>query len=400
MNRWLILLLGIIANLAQGVAYSSSVLSKPMMNDLLGITEPAEIKAYFSIIFTLAIIFLPVGMVVAGRLERISHRLPIALGAVIYGTGVFTSSFVTDFYMLCITFGFALSFGAGLAYGPIVASAVRWFPDRKGLASGLVVAALGFGPVWIAPMCASLLAAEFAVQQVLQILGAICFAAIGVAVLIPAAPQQQGAASASKGNNLVWTQMLCTNKFWWLFVLFFLGTVPGMMIISAASGIFVNIGGFTPEKAAGLVAILAMGNALGRFLWGTVSDYIGRINALILMYILAASAMIALTLPAASIPAVLVCIVFVIGITFGGYLGLFPSLCAEAFGLKNMAMNYAFLFGAFAIAAIVGPRIFVAFEQAQAFYVAVGVALTGCVAALLYRQRNRFIGKGTKVPAK
>jgi OFA family oxalate/formate antiporter-like MFS transporter len=395
MNRWLILLLGIIGNLALGVAYASSVLSKPMMENMLGI-DPTQVKAYFSIIFTLSFLFLPVGMMLAGRLERISHRLPIALGAIIYGAGVFTSSYVTDFYVFCITFGFALSFGAGLAYGPIVASAVRWFPDKKGLASGLAVSALGFGPVWIAPLCALLLAKGFLVQQVLQILGAICFVAIGIAVLIPAAPQIRAAnvreRNTKKNNDLAWTQILGTSKFWLLFVLLFLGTLPGMMIISAAKIIFQDIGKYTDVQAASLVAFLAAANALGRFGWGTVSDYIGRINALILMYIFAASAMIALTLPAASTPAMLVFIVFVVGVTFGGYLGLFPSFCAESFGLKNMAMNYAFLFCAFAAAAIVGPRIYVLFDPKSAFYVAFGLTLTGCVVALLYRQINRSTG--------
>ena len=386
MNRWLILFLGVIANLAQGVAYASSVLRRPMMEDMLGI-DPAESQAYFSIIFTLTVLFLPVGMLIAGRLERITHRLPIALGATIYGFGLFLSSFVTDFYVLCFTFGLTLSIGSGLVYGTVIANAVRWFPDKKGLASGFVVGGLGFGPVWVAPLCAFLLYEQFAIQQVLQILGTICFVAMILVAITPAPPQQQVTPTTPTGTSLVWSQMLCTGKFWLLFTLFFLGTLPGMMIISGASGIFQSVGDFTPERAAGLVAILAMANALGRFSWGAISDYIGRINTLAAMYIFSASAMIALTFPAASNPALLVVIVIVIGMTFGGYPGLFPSFCAEAFGLKNMAMNYAFLFSALSIAGLVGPRIFVSFEEPlSAFYVAVGAALTGCAIALVYRQ--------------
>ena len=391
MKRWLILLLGMIANLAQGVAYASSVLRDPMMAGLLGITDPVAGKACFSTIFTLSILFVPLGMLLAGRLEKISHRLPIVLGAAMYGLGVFASGFATNFYVLCLTFGFMLSFGSGLAYGSIVAHAVRWFPDKKGLASGLVVGALGFGPVWIAPLCASLLADQFTIQQVLQILGVICLAAIGLAVLIPSAPQQQGEAAIhleNKSNDLMWTQMIQTRKFWTLFILFLLGTAPGIMIISAASGIFQSLGGLTPQNAAGLVAVLAMANALGRFLWGTISDYVGRINALTAMYFLSVLAMIALTLPAASHSAVLITIIFVIGATYGGYLGLFPSLCVESFGLKNMVVNYALLFIAFSIAALVGSKVYVAFDLHSAFYVAAGLALTGCILSLLYRKIN------------
>jgi len=387
MNRWFILSLGIIANLAQGVVYAASVISTPMMEGLLGITNPAEIKSCFAVIFAMACIFIPLGMLLAGYLEKISHRLPIALGTVVFGVGVFSSGFVTNFYVLCITFGFMLSFGSGLAYGPIVANAVRWFPDKKGLASGLAVAALGFGPIWMAPLCATLLAEGFAIQQVLNILGVICFLMMSAAILMPAPPQPQTAAqSTPTGNDVVWTRMLRTGKFWLLFTLFFLGIVSGMMIYSAASGIFQSIGGFSLEQAAYLVGVLAVANALGRFLWGTISDYLGRVNALIIMYTLSTLMMLGLALP--TNPTVLIAVTVVMGITYGGYLGLFPSFCAESFGLKNMAMNYAILFCAFSLAALVGPRIYASFEPQQAFFIAAGLAFTGCILALLYRHAN------------
>lgn len=402
MKRWLILLLGMIANLAQGVAYASSVIGKPMMENMLGITGETAIKSHFAVIFTMSCILLPVGMLLAGRLEKFSPRLPIALGAIIYGLGVFASGFVTNFYVLCITFGLMLSLGSGLAYGPIVASAVRWFPDKKGLASGLVVGALGFGPVWIAPLCASLLGEQFTIQQVLQILGVICVTAIGAAVLIPAAPQQKDAAAPDAKNrnenknagnlsgDMTWMPMICTGRFWLLFALLFLGAVPGIMVISGASGIFQTVGGFTPDRAAGLVAVLAIANALGRFFWGTVSDYIGRINTLTVMFVLSAVSMLTLTFSVVSFPAVLIAVIFVIGTAYGGYLGLFPSFCAESFGLKNMATNYALLFIAFSTATLVGPRIYGSFEPQQAFYIASALAASGIVVSLLERKRERL----------
>jgi len=397
MNRWLILVLGMIANLAQGVVYAASVLRDPIMGDLLGMTDPAAVKSSWAVIFTMCCFFLPLGMLAAGWLEKFSHRLPILVGALLYGMGVFVSGFVTNFYVLCITFGFCLSFGSGFVYGPIVANSVRWFPDKKGLASGLVVGALGLGPVWIALLCATLLAHGMGITQVLSILGTICFMAISAALLIPAAPPHQqpppqGKAATrndGKTDDLVWTQTIRTSKFWLLFLLFFLGTLPGMMVVSSASSIFQEIGKFTPLHAANLVAVLAVANALGRFLWGTISDYIGRINALTLMYILSASAMITLILPAASHSAVLFTVIIVIGTTYGGYLGLFPSFCAESFGLKNMVTNYAMLFAAFSAASLVGPRIYASCDDSTAaFCIAAGLTFIGCVVTLLYRSRQ------------
>ncbi|MDR0870661.1 MAG: MFS transporter, partial [Planctomycetaceae bacterium] len=351
MKRWIYLLLGMIANLAQGVAYASSVICVPMM-EMVGVPAD-EAKVRFALIFTLSCCFLPIGMIAGGKLAAVSPRISIALGAVIYGAGLFASGYVRDYNTLCLTFGLMLSIGSGLAYGPIVASAVRWFPDKRGLASGLVVSALGFGPAWIAPFCAALLAEKFSIGTVLQILGVITFAAIGLASFIAPPPKNAAQAAADGANEVNWLQMLGSGRFYLLALLLFLGAVPGLMIISGAKGIFEIFGGFSGATAAALVGVLAAANALGRFLWGAVSDKIGRINTVSVMFFISSLTMAAL--PFAHSPALLVGVIIVIGLTYGGYLGLFPSFCADAFGAKNMALNYAVLFIAFSIAALVGP---------------------------------------------
>ncbi|MDR3183552.1 MAG: MFS transporter [Planctomycetaceae bacterium] len=396
MKRWLILLLGMLANIAQGMAYAGSVISAPMLAHA-NIAEGLY-KSHWAGIFTLSIVFLPLGMVTAGKLaERFSPRVPIILGAVLYGSGMLAAAYATNYTMLCFSFGFMLSIGSGLAYGPIVASAVRWFPDKKGLASGLVVGALGFGPVLIAPLCAALLQHGWHITSLLIACGVFCLIAIGLAAFITSPPDgyaerfnklpqntPQGGKPQQNNTDLVWYEMILTGNFWILFILFFFGTAPGLMIISAASGIFQSIGHFDAQKAATLVAVLAAANAFGRFLWGTVSDYIGRVNALLLMFILSAAA--TFLLPMSANPLMLVAVIFVIGTTYGGYLGLFPSFCAEMFGLKNMALNYAVLFIAFAAAALAGPRLYASFDEPlTAFYIAAALALAGCILTAVFR---------------
>jgi OFA family oxalate/formate antiporter-like MFS transporter len=393
MKRWIYLLLGMIANLAQGVTYASSVIAVPMM---AMVNIPAdETKAHFALIFTLSCCFLPVGMILGGKLASISPRIPIALGAVIYGAGLFVSGYVTDYKILCLTFGLMLSIGSGLAYGPIVASAVRWFPDKKGFASGLVVSALGFGPAIIAPVCAALLKEQFTISQILQILGVATFAAIGIASFITSpkvdSPNrlQSGKdnvpqAAAANTGDYTWLQMLGTGRFYLLALLLFLGAVPGLMIISGAKGIFETFGGFNAGTAATLVGVLAAANALGRFFWGAVSDKIGRVNTVSVMFVISIFTM--LGLPFAVNPALLVAVIIVIGLTYGGYLGLFPSFCADAFGAKNVALNYAVLFIAFSIAALVGPRIYGLLDPKTAFFIAAGLSAAGFIAALGYRK--------------
>ena len=400
--RWIVLSLGIAANLTQGINYVGSVISEPLVK-MVEIPD-AEIRAHWATLFSLGILFLPLGMICAGWLtDKKSPRIPIALGAIIFSSGLFLASVSTSYLFLCITFGFMVSLGSGLAYGPIVASAVRWFPDRRGLASGLAVAAVAFGPVWMAPFCNAMLAHGFHIATILQCLGVIGLIAIGAAAvfitappsnlqeMLKPAPAKTGAdakpAPPTAARELAWTGMIRTTDFWILFLFFVLGTMPGLMLLSQAQPIFIALGGFELGTAALLVAVLAAANATGRALWGTISDYLGRINTLTVMFVCSAVAMF--TLPFAANPVLLVAVILVIGTTFGGYLGLFPSFCADSFGLKNTSLNYAVLFIAFAVSAIVGPRLYVVMASPQyAFFTAAILALLGAIGAVIYKVRK------------
>ena len=399
MKRWIYLGLGMAANIAQGVAYAGSVFSVPVLL-MVGVeNDPAAIKTHWQTVFTLSIMFLPVGMILAGRLaDRSGPRLPIAVGAVVFALALFIASQTTSYSVLCFSLGFLLSMGSGLAYGPIVASVVRWFPDRKGLASGLIVGALGFGPVVIAPLCAMLMNnLQWEISSVLLLLGVLSLIAIGAASQItspPSAPQpspaQQTSAapavSAKKDYN--WLGMIQTREFWVLSALFFLGTAPGLMVISQTNSMFAETCKIPKESAWISVVVLAAANTFGRILWGAVSDYLGRFNTLTVMFICSTIGLA--IFPSATSPAFLLTVIFLIGTTYGGYLGLFPSLCADSFGLKNMSLNYAILFIAFAIAAIVGPRIYGLLEMQQAFYIAAAFSLVGCVGTFGY---NAIFGR-------
>ncbi|MGL4594840.1 MAG: OFA family MFS transporter [Thermoguttaceae bacterium] len=412
-TRWGILLLGIIANLSMGISYSGSVIAKPVLL-MAGVeNDPGQIKTHWATVFTLGCVFLPFGMIIAGKLaEKWGPRLPIFIGAFVFGGGVFLSSFskMYGYGFLCLTLGAMISIGSGLAYGPIVASAVRWFPDRRGLASGLVVGALGFGPVLIAPTCQWLLASQmWEINAVLQLLGCVSlFAILAASCITNPTPEylatfvhkkQSDSPKKNNGNqkiqenvdaskpepkkDYVWTEMIVTREFWTLFVLYMLGALPGLMLISQAKGIFETLGGFSPEKATALVAILSAANAFGRVLWGTISDYLGRGPTLLVMFFCSALAMFLLP-PAATTPTLLFVVILVVGTTYGGYLGLFPSFCADAFGPKNMSMNYAILFIGFASAAIVGPKIYSVFQSpTYAFWMAAGLACLGFIGAAM-----------------
>jgi MFS transporter, OFA family, oxalate/formate antiporter len=425
-KRWLILLAGILANLCMGAAYASSVFAKPMlihlallvpkmipnpdgvgkMVDPTGAMVPDMTK--WAIAFSINLAFLPIGMLLSGRIaDKKSTRLVVVLGGLMFGLGMFLAGFANSLTMLYVTFGITMGLGSGAAYGAIVSTAVRWFPDFRGLASGLAVGALGFGSFVIAPVANSMInpAEPDSVLYAFKVLGLAFLAIIAVASVImvnpPAGYKPAGfnpkapASKAASKEDLVWTQMLGRAKFWGLYLMYACGTFSGLMIISQASPIAQSMTNdikalgdpkLMAAAGAGIASILGLANAAGRIVWGSISDRIGRLLSLALMFVLTSAAMF--LLPTFVVErSTFVPLAIVLGACFGGYLGTFPSICADAFGVKNMAVNYGVLFSAFSVAAVAGPFVGAAINKSSggygpAFTIAGVVAAVGFVLAV------------------
>lgn len=411
-KRWFILLAGIIANLCQGAAYASSVFAGPMLKHLnLFITGsnglPAPDMKKWVMAFSINLAMLPIGMLLTGKLsDKVSPRLVVLLGGIVFGGGIFLAGYTNSLTWLYLTFGVMGGLGSGAAYGAVVATSVRWFPERRGLASGLAVGALGFGTVLIAPIAMKLMASgpspEIAVLYTLKVLGIAFLAIISLASIVMVNPPKDFVVATSaksttikaavSANDLTWTQMLGKGKFWLLYLLYACGAFAGLMIISQASQIAMGIktpvldADLLKQYATLVVSSIAIANAFGRVAWGWISDRIGRLQALSLMFLITMITMFLFPSLAAS-KNTLILAALPIGLCYGGYLGLFPSLCADAFGGRNMAVNYALLFSAFSVAAIVGPRVGALIKQRtlsydQAFVVAGVVALVGLLISL------------------
>lgn len=438
-RRWLILLAGILANLCQGAAYASSVFAKPMLTYLhlmapkmvpgpegLKIPDPSGAlvpdMTKWAMAFSINLACLPIGMLLSGKIaDKHSSRLVVILGGIFFGFGMFLASFANNLTMLYLTFGVMMGLGSGAAYGAVVSTTVRWFPDFRGLASGLAVGALGFGQFVIAPVADKIMrAAPEGTEPVLfafKVLGIAFLVIIGLASVIvvnpkpdykpagfnPAAP----AAKAATSDDLVWTQMLAKGKFWVLYLMYACGAFSGLMIISQASPIAQSMTNdikalgdpkLMATAGAAIASILGLANAAGRVFWGTVSDRIGRLISLAAMFVLTAVAMF--LLPKFVVErATLIPVAVVIGVCFGGYLGTFPSLCADAFGIRNMAVNYGVLFSAFSVAAVAGPFVGAHINKSygsydKAFLIAGAIAAVGFILALILQASDK------KKPAK
>lgn len=391
-KRWVVIIAAICANLCQGSAYVFSVYAAPLEKHL-GAPQPQV-----SLAFSLSLGFLPLGMLMAGRYaDRGSPRLMVLLGGTLFSLGMFLAGFTNSLTWLYLTYGLMMSLGNGAAYGAAVSAAVRWFPDKRGMASGLVVSALGLGALIIAPI-AQWSISQIGILHTFKALGIVfLFVVIVASRLINNPPAGYAPANASSGDgvnvvcrsNLNWRAMIAQPVFYQLFVLYLFGTFSGLMVMSRASGIAQELAGMSPALASVTVGLLGAANSAGRLAWGAVSDKIGRFRALALMFTLTAIMMIGLasviTDPVLFVPAILL-----VGLCYGGYLGVFPSVCADAFGSVNLAVNYAVLFTAFSLAGLVGPQVVTLLRTtmdayAPAFWIAAGICAVGLVMSLRTR---------------
>lgn len=402
-NRWIVLAASIVINLCIGSAYAWSVFQKPLIK-MFGWTT-----AEASLAFTLSLSLVPLAMIVAGRIQdQKGPKLVVFVGGIIFGAGILLTGFVSSITTLYLSYGLLGGIGIGTIYGCTVANTVKWFPDKRGLAGGLTAAGFGLGAVLFAPVAVNLIA-SFDVLTTFKILGAVYVFGVCSSSLLLQAPQQgwkpegweppakSPAAAASVGIDLSANEMLKTSKFYILWIMYTIGCIAGLMIIGHASPIGQEKIGLSPQVAAVAVSFLGLANTFGRIFWGTVSDKIGRYPTLMLMYIVN-GVMLLLLNNATSFTMFLIGICG-IALSFGGFLGIFPSVTADNFGAKNLGINYGVMFTSYGVAAFIGPRLAAVVKQSsggdygQAFIIAsllslVGIAFTFLIHYQMKKQSN------------
>ena len=357
--RGVYLLLGFAMNLLLGTAYAWSVFARPLQSQF-GATS-------FTVMlpFAVQLALFSVGMVFAGRLvDRHGPRKVAILGGLLVGSGYILSSFLDrvpwPIEYLTLTYGVIVGLGIGFAYNPPIPTAVRWFPDRKGLASGVVVMGFGLSPLVTAPLIEYLIPA-YGVSSTFTILGALfltVLVALGAFLRSPAADWR--APAEAKAAKRTWTpladvdtkQMIRMPMFWACWLLYVLGTAGGFMVIGKAKPIAQEVGLVTDMVlATAAIQILAVFNSAGRPLFGRIADTHGPKSALLLMYGVLLGAMALLSLTASVVPLYLG--IGITGMVFGGFLAVMPALTTYFFGAKNLGSNYGFMFTGYGSGAIV-----------------------------------------------
>ncbi|MCL2162015.1 MAG: OFA family MFS transporter [Betaproteobacteria bacterium] len=384
-NRWLILLACIAINICLGTAlYAFSVYVAPLRQILDA--EASEIALAFSI----ATLVIPLAMIVAGKFQdTIGPKKVIFVGGLIFGVAIFLTSFVTNLYMLYLTYGVLGGIGIGTIYACTVANTVKFFPDKRGLASGLVVAGFASGAMFSVYLVQWLLQ-HYPVQDIFKMFGVAYLVLITLCVTqvktapagfappgwTPPAAAAGSAAPASVDKD--WKEMLVDPLFYVLFVVYTIGCVSGLMFMVLTKPIALEVTHATEIMAATAVFIMAASNTGGRLFWGWVSDKMGRFNVLYMMFAITALAMLGMT-QVTSYGLYIVVLVSVV-LCFGGVMGCFPSITAEAFGSKNLGMNYGIIFFAYGVGGTLGPQLGTRIKEASNGDYTMAFVIAGCLA--------------------
>lgn len=392
MNRWIVVFGAVLIQLCLGAVYAWSLFNQPLVEKFNW--EPADVVFTFSITILVFSIF----TIIAGKIQdKIGPRWVATAGGILLGVGIMLSSQATTITQLYLFYGLIGGAGIGTAYVCPLATCLKWFPDKRGLISGIAVAGFGAGALVFKPLILSFLAVD--VSTTFLYLGIIYLVAVvfGAQFLVvpPAGYCPEGwtppAAAAGGGQDFSTGQMLGTLHFYLLWVMYLFGCTAGLMIIGLAKDIGEKLVGLSAAEAANAVVVVAIFNAAGRIIWGTLSDKLGRMNSLLAMYALAAVAMFLMSSMTMGYGSYLgLC--SLIGFCFGGFLALFPSLTADYYGTANVGTNYGLIFLAYGTAAILGPKVGTSVPFTQAFLIAAILCLIAGGLSLLVRKPPQLKG--------
>ena len=395
-NRWLILVAGVLVQLAIGAVYAWSVFAKAMQSD----QAFGWSKAQAAVPFELAIGMIFLGSYIGGRIQdRRGPRVVALTGGVIYSIGVMVASFAgkDSFWLLLVGYGVLGGFGLGMAYIVPIAMLQKWFPDKPGLITGIAVAGFGFGAVITAPLGQRLIAGDPSMPTkaflplgigylVAVLIGASLFRNPPAGYLPPGMSVPTGAAAtAGRGKvaaaepaaDFSAPEALRTRQWYLLTAILTLSVTAGISLISVAAGSAGDIAGFSAAGAASLVGLLGLFNGGGRILWGWLSDRIGKMQAF--MGILGIQGVCLILIPHVASPILFGVLAALVYTCYGGAFGTMPSTAGRFFGVRHAGAIYGLMLIGWSLGGIVGPLLISSLIGEQKAYT-LGFTVVGIIA--------------------
>lgn len=384
--------------IALGAVYAWSVFRTPLA------TQFGWTIAEVTLTFTISIFVLGVAAFFGGLwLNRKGPRVVAITGGVLYGLGVFLASFSANkLWWLYLSYGLIGGLGLGLSYIVPVAVLVKWFPDRRGLISGIAVGGFGAGALITAPV-ATYLIRSVGVLDTFAYLGAaylIVTVVTGVFMQNPPegwrpagwAPRAAQVAQRAGGDYTL-SGALRTWQWYALWLLLFLNTFAGISVISQEAPLFQELVGVSVVVAASMVGVASIGNAVGRVFWAWVSDLITRRATFLVMFLL--QVLLFWLLARAHMVAWTTVLTFIVLMCYGGGFGTMPAFAADYFGSKNVGPIYGLMLTAWGTASAVGPLLIAYLRQSTGSYyrplhvIAVVMAISAVLPLLMFAPKQR-----------
>ena len=415
-GRWWLVAAALLLQFSIGAVYAWSVFAKALQSDeAFGLS-----KVQASLPFTVTIAMIFIGAYLGGRWQDKAGPRPVALtGGVIYAVGILLASFVSSadqLWLLILGYGVISGFGLGLAYIVPIAMLLKWFPDKRGLITGLAVGGFGFGAVLTSPVAQELISRTPETPTraflplgiaylVMSLVGASFFRNPPQGYTVPGWTPAQ-VSTARSAHDYTQGEALRTPQWYLLTAILMLNVAAGIALISQAAAAATDIAGYSAAGAASIVGIWAIFNGGGRVVWAAASDKMGRMPAFAAM--LGLQGLCFLLLPHADNKALFFLLGAVIYLCYGGGFGTMPATAGDFFGVKFAGAIYGLMLIGWSLGGVLGPQLAAVLASGGAYtraYTTIGVIALAAVALTFITRIPRTrdsaaAGSGSRVGAK
>ena len=402
-NRWLIAASAVFIHISIGAAYAYSVYTQPLVE------TKGWSMASVTTAFTIMMVLGGGSAALFGKfVERSGPRKSAMLAAVLFGLGQAGSGFAISMDSLTgflLSYGLLSGLGLGIGYIAPVSTLVKWFPDKRGLATGMAVLGFGTGALITAPVAASLIE-SIGISYTFYILGISYFVLMMLGASYIAPPPKNWMPAGMKAAVKAGTRKIKkdlsqatsgeavrTKHFWMLWTMMLINTSAGIMMISVASPMAQNIVGLSAGAAATMVGIMGVFNGGGRLGWAAASDYISRPKVFIIFFIIQLAAFI--TLPIITSAFIFQIFIFLVVSCYGGGFSNLPAFIGDLFGTKELGAIHGYLLTTWSLGGLIGPTLVSQIYTRTGSYIPVFYVFTGLIiiALIISILLNRSIQK-------
>lgn len=403
-RRYLVAIGGILLHLMIGSVYAWSVFTGPIAK------QTGWALSSVTVAFSIAIFFLGMSAAFMGRLvERFGPRLTGTVAALLYGSGILLTGLAVQLEslpLLYIGYGVVGGLGLGAGYVTPVSTIIAWFPDKRGLATGMAIMGFGFAAMLTGPIAQNLIAG-IGLVPTMYVLGTayLLIMLTAAQVIRKPRPGDVPAADIAKSVSLTGTAMTAnqavkTRSFRYLWLMFFINITCGIGLVAVASPMAQQQTGMSAATAAMMVGVVGLFNGFGRLAWATLSDLIGRPLTYTLIFTVDV-AMLAGILVFSS-PLLFGIALCLIMSCYGAGFSVIPAYLGDVFGTKQLGAIHGYVLTAWAVAGVVGPTLlslsdqyFHSYTYSLIFFVA--LELVAFILSIRIRRQFSVVARDEKV---